>query len=379
MKTFCFKLYHSDHNYELMRQINAAGLIYNHCIALHKRYYRLYGKYLDKSKLQKHLVKLKKHNRFAYICEIGSQAVQDVTDRIDRAYNLFWSNLKRKKKCSPPKFRKVRRYKSFTLKQAGWKLDEARGKIRIGKKWYGYFKSRNTEGKIKTVTIKRDSVGDIYIYLVCDVQCEIVKPRTGKSVGFDFGLKQFLTGSDGHDIKSPYFFMLNIKTIRKKCRNLSRKKEGSHNRNRARKDLARAYRKMDNQRKDFHFKTARKLCEEYAVICLETLNMKGMARRWGRKVHSLGFYSFVEILKYEAMKLGTQIIFVDKYFPSSQLCSVCGYKNVAVKDLKIREWECPNCHAIHDRDKNAAKNILMAGTSANGGEPVRRSSERKVC
>ena len=379
MKTFCFKLYNSDHNYELMRQINAAGLIYNHCIALHKRYYRLYGKYLDKSKLQKHLVKLKKQKRFAYISEIGSQAVQDVTDRIDRAYNLFWSNLKRKKKCSTPKFRKVRRYKSFTLKQAGWKLDEARGKIRIGKKWYGYFQSRKIEGRVKTVTIKRDNVGDIYIYLVCDVQCDMVKPRTGKSVGFDFGLKKFLTGSDGHDIKSPYFFMLNIKNIRKKCCNLSRKKEGSHNRNRARKELARAYRKMDNQRKDFHFKTARKLCEEYAVICLETLNMKGMARRWGRKVHSLGFYSFVEILKYEAMKLGTQIIFVDKYFPSSQLCSVCGYKNVAVKDLKIREWECPNCHTHHDRDKNAAKNILMAGTSANGGEPVRRSSERKVC
>ena len=386
MKTFCFKLYHSDHNRELMRQINAAGLIYNHCIALHKRYYWLYGKYLDKSKLQKHLVKLKKHKRFAYICEIGSQAVQDVTDRIDRAYNLFWSNLKRKKKCSPPKFRKVRRYKSLTLKQAGWKLDEARGKIRIGSKWYGYFQSRKIEGKIKTVTIKRDNVGDIYIYLVCDVQCEIVKPRTGKSVGFDFGLKQFLTGSDGNNIKSPYFFMLNIKNIRKKCRNLSRKKEGSHNRNRARKDLACAYRKMDNQRKDFHFKTARRLCEEYAVICLETLNMKGMARRWGRKVHSLGFYSFVEILKYEAMKLGTQIIFVDKYFPSSQLCSECGYKNKAVKDLKIREWECPNCHTTHDRDKNAAKNILMAGTylraltqPANGGEPVRPEQSGKVC
>ena len=378
MKTFCFKLYHSDHNYELMRQINAAGLIYNHCIALHKRYYKLYGKYLDKSKLQKHLVKLKKHKRFAYISEIGSQAVQDVTDRIDRAYNLFWSNLKRKKKCSPPKFKKVRRYKSFTLKQAGWKLDEARGKIRIGSKWYGYFQSRKIEGSVKTVTIKRDGVGDIYVYLVCDVQCELVKLRTGKSVGFDFGLKQFLTGSDGHNIKSPYFFMLNIKNIRKKCRNLSHKKEGSNNRKRARKDLARAYRKMDNQRKDFHFKTARRLCEEYAVICLETLNMKGMARRWGRKVHSLGFYSFVEILKYEAMKLGTQIIFVDRYFPSSQLCSVCGYKNVAVKDLKIREWECPNCHTLHDRDKNAAKNIHMAGTSAIGGEPVRPEQSGKV-
>ena len=202
MKTFCFKLYKSKHNYKLIRQISAAGLIYNHCIALHKRYYRLYGKYLDKNKLQKHLVKLKKQKRFAYIGEIGSQAVQDVTDRIDHAYNLFWSNRKRKKKSSPPKFKKVRRYKSFTLKQAGWKLDEEKGKIRIGKRWYGYFQSRKIEGKVKTVTIKRDAVGDIYIYLVCDAQCDIVKPRTGKSVGFDFGLKQFLTGSDGKNIRN---------------------------------------------------------------------------------------------------------------------------------------------------------------------------------
>ena len=379
MKTFCFKLYKSEHNYKLIRQISAAGLIYNHCIALHKRYYRLYGKYLDKNKLQKHLVKLKKQKRFAYIREIGSQAVQDITDRIDRAYKLFWSNRKRKKKSSPPKFRRVRRYKSFTLKQAGWKLDEEKGKIRIGEKWYGYFQSRKIEGKVKTVTIKRDAVGDIYIYLVCDAQCDIVKPRTGKIVGFDFGLKQFLTGSDGKNIKSPYFFMLNIKEIRKKSRNLSRKKEGSLNRNRARKQLARAYRKMDNQRKDFHFKTARGLCEEYACICLETLNIKGMARRWGRKVHSLGFYSFVEILKYEAMKLGTRVIFVDRYFPSSQLCHVCGHKNPAVKDLKVREWECPSCHTLHDRDKNAAINILMAGASAIGGELVRPVSAGKVC
>lgn len=326
MKTFCFKLYHSDHNDALMRLINISGLIYNHCIALHKRYYELYRKSLSANRLKNHLAKLKHTKRFAYISRLGSQAVQDIAERIDRAYNLFWSNRKRKKKCSPPKFKKVRRYKSFTLKQTGWKLDEARGKIRIGKKWYGYFKSRKIEGKVKTVTIKRDNVGDIYIYLVCDVQCDMVEPRTGKSVGFDFGLKQLLTASDGHDIKSPYFFMQNIKKIRKKCRNLSCKKEGSNNRNRARKELARAYRKMNNQRKEFHFKTARRLCEEYAVICLETLNIKGMARRWGRKIHSVGVYNFVEILKYEAKKLGTQIIFVGRYFPSSQLCSVCGYK-----------------------------------------------------
>ena len=221
---------------------------------------------------------------------------------------------------------------------------------------------------------------------MCDTQSEQVGLRTGKSVGFDFGLKQFLTASDGHDIVSPYFFMLNAQHIKSKCRKLSHKQKGSHNRERARLELARAYRRMENQRKDFHFKTARKLGEEYACICLETLNIKGMARKWGRKVHSLGFSEFVRILEYEALKLGTQIVFIDRLYPSTQLCSVCGYKNPELKDLRIREWDCPSCGTHHDRDRTAAKNILMAGAylralslTAIGGEPTRHSSERKVC
>lgn len=201
MKTFCFKLYHSDHNNALMSQINIAGLIFNHCIALHKRYYRLFGKHIQVYQLMKHLTKLKRTKRFAYMRKLGSQAVQNIAERIDRAYTLFFANLKRKVRTSPPKFK---------------------------------------EGKVKTLTVKRDAVGDIYIYLVCDSQLEQVKLRTGKSVGFDFGLKTFLTASDGHDIVSPYFFMQNIKSIRSKCRKLSRRKKGSHNRERYRKELARA-------------------------------------------------------------------------------------------------------------------------------------------
>ena len=200
MKTFCFKLYHSEHNNALMSQINIAGLIFNHCLALHKRYYRLFEKHIQVYQLMKHLTKLKRTKRFAYMRKLGSQAVQNIAERIDRAYTLFFANLKRKVRTSPPKFKAVRRYKSFTLKQAGWKLDEAQGKIRIGKRWYGYFQSRKIEGKVKTLTVKRDAVGDIYIYLVCDSQLEQIKLRTGKSVGFDFGLKTFLTASDGHDI-----------------------------------------------------------------------------------------------------------------------------------------------------------------------------------
>lgn len=122
MKTFCFKLYKAKRNRKLHRQINAAGLIYNHCIALHKRYYRLYHKSLNVYVLQKHLTKLKKIPRFSYLKEIGSQAVQDITQRIDRAYKLFFRNLKRKIRTAPPSFKKVRKYKSYTLKQTGWKL-----------------------------------------------------------------------------------------------------------------------------------------------------------------------------------------------------------------------------------------------------------------
>ena len=370
MKTYCFKLYKSDHNAVLMRQINIAGIIYNHCVALHKRYYRLFGQSLNANRLKMHLTKLKRTQRFAFICKLGSQAVQDIAERIDRAYSLFFVNLKRKVKTSPPNFRRVKHYKSFTLKQVGWKLDEEQGKIRIGKKWYSYFESRRIEGKVKTVTVKRDAIGDIYVYLVCEVQAVPVEIRTGKSVGLDFGLKKFLAGSDGHDIVSPDFFMQNVKRIREKSRKLSLKQKGSHNRERACKDLARAYRKMDNQRKDFHFKQARKLCEEYACICLETLNMKGMARLWGRKIHSLGFSSFVKILEYEALTFGTQIVFIPQNYPSSQVCNKCGYQNALVKDLKIREWTCPECGVHHDRDRNAAKNILRVGTSTLSGGTV---------
>ncbi len=377
MKTFCFKLYNSKRNKILHKQINAAGLIYNHCIALHKRYYRLYKKHLNKNQLQKHLVKLKKCEKFSYMREINSQAVQDITDRIERAYNLFFQGLKTKGKVSLPKFKKVKHYKSFMLKQSGYKLDETAGIIKINKKYYKYFKSRNIEGKIKTVTIKRDSLGDIYIYLVCDVKQKVIT-RTGKSVGYDFGLKKFLTASDNEDIESPLFFMQNIKLIRNKNKNLSRKQKDSNNRRRARLELARAYKKVHNQRQDFHFKTALKICREYALICLEDLNIKAMQRHWGRKINDLCFYNFVQILKYQASKTGTRIIFIDRYFASSQICSVCGYKNPEVKNLNVREWTCPKCGKFHDRDRNAATNILMVGTSTIGGELIRPEQSGKV-
>ena len=182
MKTFCFKLYKSEHNAKLHRQINAAGLTFNHCIALHKRYYKLFGKYLNQNKLKKHLTRLKKIAKFKYLLEFGSQAVQDVVERISRAFDLFFGNIKRKVRCSPPNFKKVRRYKSFTLKQFGRKIDEETHTITINGQSYRYFQSRRISGKVKTVTVKRDSLGDIYVYFVTDAKNFEVETRTGKSV-----------------------------------------------------------------------------------------------------------------------------------------------------------------------------------------------------
>ena len=235
--------------------------------------------------MQKHLVRLKKFPKFNYLLEIGSQAVQEITDRIDKAFQLFFRNVNRKIRSSPPNFKKVKRYKSFTLKsQAGWKLDESTNTLTIKGQDYKYFQSRRISGKIKTVTIKRDSLGDLYVYFVTDAKDLEVKTRTGKSVGFDFGLKTFLTASNGLDIESPLFFANNSRLIKRAARVLSRKVKGSNNRQRARLNLARLYKKSANQRHDFHFKLARQLCLNYEMICIEDLNVKAMQRLYGRKI-----------------------------------------------------------------------------------------------
>ncbi len=184
MKTYQFKLYHHKRNKHLHRTINAASNIYNHCIALHKRYYRMFGKHLHKNRLQKHIAKLRRKNEYWQL--VGSQAAQDITDRIERAYQLFFKH--HKKGVRPPNFRKRIKYKSFTVKQAGYKFLN-NNQLKIGKRIYKFSKSRQINGKIQTVTIKRNPLGEIFIFVVTDFTDQISSIMTGKSAGFDFGLK----------------------------------------------------------------------------------------------------------------------------------------------------------------------------------------------
>jgi len=370
-KTFQYKLYQAKRNKHLHRQIDIAAGIYNHCIALHKRYYRLYGKFLNKYQLQKHITGLKKQEKFKAWSQVGSQAIQDITDRIDRAYKLFFDSLKSEKKVAPPGFRKRVKYNSFTLKQAGYRLLGG-NKVKIGKKIYRFHHSRDLEGIVKTLTVKRDPLGDLYLFFSCDIKDQTIdRTMTGKSAGFDFGLKTFLMPSDETDpIQSPLFFNQGVKAVKKANKVLSRKKKGSNHRTQARRHLACVHRSIANKRKDFHFKTAKALVSEYDLLCFEDLNIKAMQRLWGRKVSDLGLFSFLRAVEHYCRQEGSELIFVDRFFPSSKMCSSCGHINKELA-LKDRSWICSECRTYHDRDKNAATNIHREGASSLGLGDVR--------
>ena len=354
MKTFKFKLYASKHNRKLGRRIEIAANVYNHCIALHKRYYKLFDRHLNANALKKHLTKLKKQRRFAFWSQLGSQAMQDIVERIDRGYRRFFDDRKRGVRSGPPTFKKKYKYRSFTLKQCGYKYD-GDNRITIGKRVFRFFKSREIEGEIRTLIVKRDATGDFYVIFTCETEeRRTFVERTGKSVGYDFGLSLFLTASDENDVESPLFLHEEMKEIRKLNRNLSKKKKGSNNRRRARLELARAYRRVAARRDDFHWKTALDIVRRYDVVCLEDLCIKGMQRRFGKKIGDLGFSGFVRKLKYQAEKHGKTVVRTDRFFASSQICSDCGSRNRELKDLRIRRWVCPECGGTHDRDRNAA-------------------------
>ena len=246
MRTLRFKLYEHKRNKHLKRMINASGMISNHCIALHRRYYKMWGKHLNCAKLQSHIAKLRKRNPFWQL--VGSQAVQDICQRIEKAYQLFFKHSK--KGVKPPGFKKVKKYKSFTLKQAGYKFLSG-NRVKVGNRVYQFWKSREIEGTVKTLTIKRTPLGELFMVVVVDdVPEPEIKFTTGRIAGFDFGFKTFLTCSDGSSIDSPQFLKQSLNTIKKASKQHSKKLKGSSNRERARKNLVRKHEDISNARRD---------------------------------------------------------------------------------------------------------------------------------
>lgn len=371
MKTLKFKLYRSEKNKHLHHQIDISGIIWNHCIALHRRYFKLTGKYINVYAMQKHIAKLKKLPKYEFWNLVDAQSIQDICQRVDRSYQLFFKYKAGKiaQRFARPGFRKVKKYTSFTLKQTGWKLIGS-NKIRIRGKVYKFSKSREILGTVKTVTIKRTPLGELFICFAVETEQEEVNRLGNTIVGADFGLKTFLTLSNGEEIDSPEFFKANLKDLRKASRAMSWKTKGSANWTKAKDNLNRIHERIASQRRDWFFKLAHDLTNRFDIIVLETLNIKAMHRLWGRKVGDIAFSEFRDILQYIAAGKGKLVHFIDRFYPSSKTCSCCGHIN---KDLTLndRRWRCPSCNTVVDRDANAAVNIEREGASSLGLGDVR--------
>lgn len=384
MKIYKFKAYSNARDGVQDRLITRFGLVRNYAVKMMEGYYRIYGNTLTAYQLSHHIAKKKKRNcRTARMVEgLPSQAVQECIGRVYNGMRNFFAYCKRKKvgkvegRVRPPKCRKAIHNKSYTLLQAGYKIED--NHITLQDRRYGFHKSREIKGKVKRLTIKRDCCGDIWFVVLTDWDDTKEMPRTGRAAGYDFGLKTFLTRHDGNSILMPQFFKTNMRTLGKLQKRLAKKMKGSNHRRLARIAVAKMHRHIENMRDDWQWKTARAIVREFDLICIEDLNLDGMKRLWGRKVSDCGFAGFVAKLEYLARKHGKEVRRADRWLASSQTCSVCGYRNPSTKDLRVRKWECPRCHTRHYRDVNAAKNILLAGTSASGLGSGRPQDERNV-
>lgn len=352
MITYRYKLYRNKHNRDLDQLLKEACFVWNHCLALQKRYYRIYKQYIPLARMQHHF---STHYKMQ---NLHSQSRQEIIERLDAAYMRFFNH----QSSRPPKFKRFDEISSIVFKQGGFKLKGNRLCINKLKRYYRFSLSRPYRGAVKRLSVKRSPLGEWYVCIITDAEPNRYgKSRNGASVGIDFGLKTYLTLSDGRKVNNPQFLKRNLSELRKSQGALSRSAKGSNHRTEKRKTVDRAYEKVTNCRRDWQWKLSHAICREYDNIYIEDLQLTGMCRRWGRKMSDLAHGEFVDILHKVADKYGCIVHKIDRWYPSSRMCE-CGYRNDGLK-LSDRQWTCPVCGRTHDRDVNAAVNILRKGVS----------------
>ena len=240
-----------------------------------------------------------------------------------------------------PRFKKCKKHKGMTFSGEQVKIEKVLDaqknkrnhptyKIRLNGRWYRFALHREVQGAIKQVQVTRDTLGDIYITFTEDYSEVIYEPKTGKAEGFDFGIKDFLTGSEGQRYTSPMLDKHNATQLAKAQRHHSRKVKGSHNRERSRKTIARLHKKTANQRADHQWKVAIDLCRNFDIMFFEDLNLAGMKRLWGKQVSDLAFGEFIRKIKHQSHKRIRSVLKIGKWIPSTKCCCVCGHHNKRV-------------------------------------------------
>jgi len=381
-----FRLYPTPEQEALLAQhFGCARWWWNFALNKSIETYRDTGKGLGRSALNALLPKLKKNEETSWLADCYSQVLQAVTLNLTTAYKNFFEGRARFPRFKSKHGRQSIQYPQYVqvigdaLKLPG-KVGMVKAKIH-----------RIIEGTIKTVTLSKEPSGKYYASILIETESENPTPSTeGRVIGIDLGLKHFAVTSDGSKVSkydNPRQLAKHEKNLKRKQKKLARKQKGSNSRHNYRKVVARVYGRVSNSRADFLHKLSRKLVNENQIVVVENLHVKGMVRNHNlaKAISDVGWGMFTNFLAYKLERKGGMLVEIDRWFPSSKLCSNC-YHQVEEMPLDVREWTCPHCGTHHDRDGNAATNIREEGIrllqvdgtsiSAVGGE-VRPKGGRK--
>ena len=387
IKAYHFRLYPTLSQIPLLASsFGAVRYVYNTALSYRSKAYKRRKEsisYYDSVKLLNILKKAKPWLRDAY-----SQSLQMALRNLDTAFTNFFRDPAN---VGYPKFKKKTSAQSLQYPQKV-KVNFQTAMIYFPKLgWVPCVLHRRFEGKIKTVTLTKETDGSYYVSILVENDCKapaVIQQSVnneGDVLGIDMGVKELCTCSDGTVFENNRYLTKSEKRLKREQKKLSRKKKGSSNRNKQRIKVARVHKKIANQRKDVVEKATAEIAgKSHAAVAVETLNVKGMQKNHhlAKCVSDASMSCFLTRLETKCRNSGKTFVKVDRWFPSSQTCSVCGYVNKEIKDLKIREWECPVCHTRHGRDSNASLNIaregyrLIARLPMDGGEvtPVEKTA-----
>lgn len=356
-KSFKVRIYPNQEQKILIdKTFGCTRYIYNFMLNLKQKLYEFYGIFLNCNNMSKILTELKKQK--SWLQEPDKCSLQNSIKDLDKAYSKFFNG------AGYPKFKNKRSKNSYRTNDY-LHLDQDNKKIRIPKVgWIKFRDKTNFNGltKINNITISKSSSGKYFASISAEVDIKALT-KTKKSCGVDLGLKDFCVLNNGTKFENPRFLVCNEKRLRLLQKSLSRKVYDSKNYEKARIKLAKFHEHIVNCRKDYLHKISIFLVKNYDIICAETLQVKNMIKNYklAKAISDVSWSEFCRQLEYKCLWYNKQFIKIDTYFASSQICSNCGFKNSDIKNLDIREWICPECSKHHDRDINAATNILNQG------------------